>query len=804
MINRHLFLKNNKSQNNSFKRTRNVQIRPDDIEETISSKTIKPLQINNLRSNYNSFNELRENRYSNRTIEFPKYIDLIEVYFFPIFNSDLKKKFFQKYGLLPVSYSGFNKTVVFEVVNFDLFEIFKQHIELIISYKEAIAYSGQEYNLIANIMKFNFIDKRTFTYQEDNIILSIINVSNSIAKLQKEALITYLNDNEINYSVNHNEDIFYLDKISSDDIKIIERNFDIVKIITSSRANTVRPGKLGNLRMEYGFEVNIPDNLPIVGVIDTGVNIIRPFEDLVLDNGINITGEVDSDYSGHGILVAGLVIFGTDLPASVKGVYNAKSKVLPIKVLHHGADGINFPKLLNSIKLANKEFGVRIFNMSLVFGQTKNYNETFSDFAFELDRLSYENDLLIFISVGNFDDSSLKELLTTDYHKEHNYPEFFYSLNSKSPVHCCSNTNICVPSESLNNISVGALAGNIEEGDNSDITPLNIYPAYYTRKFHYDYDQEINQTEFRRNQKNKYLNKPDLVFDGGDLLNNNSGIEVLTDSSNFYKRTSGTSLASPLVASLAAEVEHAYPSLKTQTIKALLINSATFIKYSNLPHFKNNEILLRKLTGFGVPNRDILIGSENNSITLIVEDEINTSEILSIPIYLPEYLKKSANKLIFNITLAYSFFPDKGNHLSYVPLQIAFNIVKDLPLDTIANGKSNDYSIKSGFSWSEDHFGKENRSFSNIQDKEYKLQPNDIDKLNGSLALAIRCLSKDDIDEGLSDLLKKNSHAFSLVLTITEEIKNETENSLYSEMLEINTLDIISDNLLESDLNIEN
>jgi len=107
-------------------------------------------------------------------------------------------------------------------------------------------------------------------------------------------------------------------------------------------------------------------------------------------------------------------------------------------------------------------------------------------------------------------------------------------------------------------------------------------------------------------------------------------------------------------------------------------------------------------------------------------------------------------------------------------------------------------------SWSEDHFGKENCVFSNTQDKEYRLQPNDIKNLDGELALAIRCLSKDNIDEELNIFLNKKSHPFSIVLTITEEIKNETGNNLYNEMLEINNLDIISNNLLEDDLNLEN
>jgi hypothetical protein len=263
--------------------------------------------------------------------------------------------------------------------------------------------------------------------------------------------------------------------------------------------------------------VLIPENLTTVGIIDTGINTIEPFNNLIVDDGINITGETDADHSGHGTLVAGLAIFGQDFSASVEKTYKAKCKVLPIKVLHHGNGGINFPMLIKAIRTANKNKGIRIFNMSLVF-HPKKYNETFSEFAYELDFLSHQLGILIFISVGNFDADSLDDLLTIDPHSDHNYPDFYYKLNKTSLVHNCENTNISIPSESLNNISIGALAGNLESGDNSDITPANIYPAYYSRKFHFDYEQKLNTTNFNRNQKNKNLNKPDLVFDGGDLL----------------------------------------------------------------------------------------------------------------------------------------------------------------------------------------------------------------------------------------------------------------------------------------------
>ena len=49
----------------------------------------------------------------------------------------------------------------------------------------------------------------------------------------------------------------YLQEANNKTIVFIEQNFDIIQSITSSRAINVRPGMLGTLRMEYGFEVDM-------------------------------------------------------------------------------------------------------------------------------------------------------------------------------------------------------------------------------------------------------------------------------------------------------------------------------------------------------------------------------------------------------------------------------------------------------------------------------------------------------------------------------------------------------------------
>ena len=81
----------------------------------------------------------------------------------------------------------------------------------------------------------------------------------------------------------------------------------------------------------------------------------------------------------------------------------------------------------------------------------------------------------------------------------------------------------------------------------------------------------------------------------------------------------------------------------------------------------------------------------------------------------------------------------------------------------------------------------------------YRIQPNDFENLDGSLGLALRCLSKNDYVTELS----KFPHEFSIVIKITEILTNQGTENLYSEMLEINSYIEIVNNL-DSELDAEN
>ena len=821
-MNRFLILNNLRSDNPKFNRQRNVNGGKNNFEdenevEYDEPKIIYEFQKVRLRKFNLEFYASRKLRQEKRTIVFEENIDFIKINFFKVFNTELKNIFFERYGILPIEYKDFNRTVIFEIVNRQSFEVYISHINDIIKSPVGVSYQNQPYNILAIIYEFSFIDSssRIQTIYEKGILLNLVNSYTNSGSLQRKEIFNFLHKNDYQYTYADDvPDLIDIHNINKQDINFIADNFDIVYAITSSRLERIRPGLLGPIR-DYTFEINVPENITTVGIIDTGIEKIESLKPAIVVENIDHTGNgAFWDEVGHGTLVSGLVILGDDFYANIKEHYEAKAKVFSIKVLQTDTDPIDIPRLINDIRYAKQNYGIRLFNMSLVIPFAKKYNDTFSKFAYELDLLSYTEDILVFISVGNFKAENLKALLEDYPHPDHQYPDFFYKLNRTTDAHSCEDTNICSPSESLNNISVGALAGNLEIGtDNSDVTPNMIYPAYYTRKFHYDYKQNINNSNIRIG--NKYLNKPDFVFEGGDLFNEVAGIEILESPAprgKYFARTCGTSLSTPLIASYAAEICNTYSSIRTQTVKAILINSASYYPKTSLPHFKTRpDSLLKSLVGFGKPQKEKILSTDEKSIVFIIEDEIAIGEIISRPIFLPKYLIDSGNKLEFDITLCYSFKPVKDNQLNYLPIHMSFNLTRNIDIKDIAEGvlkrskdtpdKTPDYGIKN-FGWSVDHFAIDNQLFSNAQSKKFRLQPNDYNTVGDSIAIAGRARAKNEF----KDELKKQLHHFSLVIRVSELVREKNEFNLYNEMLAINNHLIIPtenllDNNLEADIN---
>jgi hypothetical protein len=129
-------------------------------------------------------------------------------------------------------------------------------------------------------------------------------------------------------------------------------------------------------------------------------------------------------------------------------------------------------------------------------------------------------------------------------------------------------------------------------------------------------------------------NKPDIVFEGGNLAINptNGHADHIDDLAMLTTRTSPTgslltttgetSAATAQAAGMAAKLWAAYPHLSPESVRALMIHSARWTP-AMMSEFPANERYNRlRVYGYGVPQLGIALWSARNNANLIIENTI--------------------------------------------------------------------------------------------------------------------------------------------------------------------------------------
>jgi hypothetical protein len=604
------------------------------------------------------FNSDIDTRHANQPIFAENHFDLIELTFQGSFMQEqFQPHYISVFGLIPVRFTLFNKKGLFAIedrVKFDFFFLqvdnfisryidgtddnFDGKIKYIKSFK--LFSSNDMFGNINNyeVIHLSFLGGNTF-------------IENSHIKPQKKELENYLQGKNIDFSFNENDgEIYDVDDVV---LKIILNNFDFIYATCSGSGAIVQPNIYNTPERVFGFEItNADEDLPIIGVIDSGISNQTPLLPIIIgeENEFNLTNSSSfTDNADHGTGVAAFAAFGTKLIPAYGGDFEADAKVLPIKIIDNQTGAISQQKTIELIRRAHSDFNVRIFTLTVGYTQFPlKDNEEYSSYARMLDELTAELDILIFISTTNNE-----AVINT----QSDYPNKFLEEAA----------NIAPPAESMNNITIGATANNYEENDHRGLAIDKDFPAIYSRKFHYNYK---DKDAFNQSTRNKYLKKPDIIIGGGDYsefsflgateyINDGTAcIEVL--SSNLAERTfrtTGTSYSTPIAANLAAKLLKRYPKLNMQTIKALLINSTYDINIGDIFNDINN-VSKNRIFGYGTPNIDSLLNSTDDKVTLVIEDDIIPGDIKIFPIYIPEYLNDAQRKngvLKITSTLTFKF-----------------------------------------------------------------------------------------------------------------------------------------------------
>lgn len=132
--------------------------------------------------------------------------------------------------------------------------------------------------------------------------------------------------------------------------------------------------------------------------------------------------------------------------------------------------------------------------------------------------------------------------------------------------------------------------------------------------------------------------KPEVVLEGGNAAKDRSGavgmtsLNLLTTNNQplgrLFTTSNATSAASALCSGMVARVMAAYPHLRPETVRALLVHSAQWsqtMRRMFLPATPNKDdyAQLIRHCGWGIPDLDRALWSAGDSLTLLVEDEVH-------------------------------------------------------------------------------------------------------------------------------------------------------------------------------------
>lgn len=412
------------------------------------------------------------------------------------------------------------------------------------------------------------------------------------------------------------------------------------------------------------------DNAPHVCILDTGVNAEHPLLAQSLNETDQHTIEPNwgvADQNGHGTEMAGLAIWG-DLTHNLA---NSDQVVLThhlesVKLLpHNGGNANRHHGNLTLEAVARPEitapYRQRVFSMAVTAKDNRDRGKP-SAWSATLDSLACDvggeglTPRLFIVSGGNIDSPGAWG----------DYP----SSNSTDSIHD--------PGQAWNILTIGAYTQKIDITEPSTKSYSAIAPYGGLSPF---------STTSRTWQKHWPL-KPDVVFEGGNVAKDDLGpvtmhsLNLLTTSHDLTNRllttTNATSAATALCSRMAAQLIAQYPDFWPETVRALIVHSAEWtdqMKADFLDGRKRKtdyEYLIRHC-GFGVPNLERALWSAFNSLTLIIQDELQPfvledkgepkmreMHLHSLPWPQEALINLGATPVEMRVTLSYFIEPSPG------------------------------------------------------------------------------------------------------------------------------------------------
>ncbi|TSJ47620.1 S8 family peptidase [Fluviicola chungangensis] len=419
--------------------------------------------------------------------------------------------------------------------------------------------------------------------------------------------------------------------------------------------------------------VELIDSNIKVCVLDSGVNNGHQLLSNLLDDTNTLT--VDSNWgtndheekAGHGTLMAGLAGYG-----EFESAFLSSNNI----VITHKLCSVKILPPRNQEKTPKELWG-DITVRGIALAEIQNPRSTLiycmavtseddadkgrpSSWSGAVDKAAFgdgDNQRLIIISGGNIRSEEIWK----------NYPNSNFTTTVENPA------------QSWNALTVGAYTEKVQINDTD----------------HNDYKLVANKGELSPysttsiNWNRKWPSKPDVVFEGGNLLRSpentvisHKDLDLLSTSKSINIRPlntiNATSAATAQASCFAAKIAFEYPDAWMETIRGLIVHSSNWnssmlaqlnVRQNNKTDYGN----LLRVFGYGTPNLERALYSKESALTFVSQEVIQpfsfnskgspeTNEIHFFDFPWPEdlLLSMSDTPVTLKITLSYFIEPGAG------------------------------------------------------------------------------------------------------------------------------------------------
>ena len=412
-----------------------------------------------------------------------------------------------------------------------------------------------------------------------------------------------------------------------------------------------------------------PNNSPGVVVLDSGLTTGHPLlAPAVGDAQSFLPGKDAGDEHGHGTHVAGLALYGDFEACLGNGSFVPTLRLFSGRILDENNEndtGLVENHITEAVRYFHDQYNCKVFNLSFGDRNKPYLGRHVRGLAYTLDTLAREFGVLFVVSAGNVLGSQLKGLEWKD-----RYPDYLRD----------DDWALVDPAPALNVLTVGSLArydrsfnSRRYANDPAEIPiALRDQPSPFTR----------------RGPSVAGAVKPELVAYGGNwAVNTRAGANYLVPTSGLGELSthrgfaagrllaeeSGTSMAAPHVAHLAASLLSEYPQADANLIRALLLAHAAMPEASRavLPE----SDVLRQICGYGSVIPHGLFRSLETEVTLFAQARIANKRHHFYEIPVPdEFISKGRRSREITVALAYSPYV-RSTRVSYKATRLDFRVV---------------------------------------------------------------------------------------------------------------------------------